>query len=326
MNIWRQLPWLTKVYMVIIAMLVGLLMVLVLARADVPPFGQLQAMAISTRERDSNAPETSLTPAAAAPAIQAGTPAIVASSQAEIRSGPSSDSPSVGSLQAGQRAEIVGITVDNQWWAIKLPGAPDRRGWVFTDQVEVDNPQGLSIPAVQIDLSPQRTVTPQRAVVVAIANVFIRDGPGTFFNQIGLLPNGQAADVLGVSRDYYWWAIEIPGTDRQGWVAADYVVARNAESVSVVDPQEVNSAPEVPTPAIGAPRVTALATVNIREGPGTVHAVIGKLQQDQRAEVVGRSADGEWWAIKLAETSGGVGWVDARFVRAENVENVPVIE
>lgn len=326
MNILKQLPWLTKVYLLAIVLLVSLLLTLILARAEVAPFDQLRVMVDSYRSRDGDKTEVTLTPLAAAPAIQPGAPVVVASSQADIRSGPSSDSPPVGSLEAGQKAEIVGITVDNQWWAIKLPEAPDRRGWVSTDQVEVDNPQGLSIPAVQVDLSPQRTVTPQNAVVVAIANVFIRDGPGTFFNQIGLLPNGQAADVLGVSRDYYWWAIEIPGTDRQGWVAADYVVARNAESASVVDPQEINSAPEVPTPAIGAPRVTALATVNIREGPGTVHAVIGKLAQDQRAEVVGRSADGEWWAIRLADTSGGVGWVDARFVTAENVENTPVIE
>ena len=46
------------------------------------------------------------------------------------------------------------------------------------------------------------------------------------------------------------------------------------------------------------------------------------------AEIIGKSADGSYWVIKISTdiAPDGRGWVMATYVEAENAENLPVIE
>ena len=81
----------------------------------------------------------------------------------------------------------------------------------------------------------------------------------------------------------------------------------------------------VPTPAPGVPSLTASTNVTIHGGPGVEYPVIGILGAGESAEVVGISADGMWWAIKLPDTSNEFGWVANEFVVTRNTDNVPVM-
>ena len=82
-----------------------------------------------------------------------------------------------------------------------------------------------------------------------------------------------------------------------------------------------------PAPAPGTPtgRVTAPKGVNIRSGPGTNYPVIGLAPFGAEAEIVGRSADGQWWAANIPAAPQGIGWASADFVAVQNAEDVPVI-
>ncbi|MCB0195591.1 MAG: PKD domain-containing protein, partial [Anaerolineae bacterium] len=82
----------------------------------------------------------------------------------------------------------------------------------------------------------------------------------------------------------------------------------------------------VPTPAPQGPSVTADANINIRSGPSTEFEVIGRLDQGQNAEALGRSPDQQWWVIKVAAANNGQGWVAADFVTTTNTDNLPVIQ
>ena len=82
--------------------------------------------------------------------------------------------------------------------------------------------------------------------------------------------------------------------------------------------------PPAPTTPWG--RATAPGGLNVRSGPGANFPVIGVARYGDEGEIIGRSADGRWWAVSVPSTPGGIGWVSADFVLAMNVANVPVLE
>lgn len=85
---------------------------------------------------------------------------------------------------------------------------------------------------------------------------------------------------------------------------------------------------ELPEPEATAPRgrVVSPQGLNVRSGPGVNFPIIGMARDGAEGEIVGRSADGRWWAAVVPFAPNGVGWVSADFVVATNATNVPVIE
>ncbi|MBK8984564.1 MAG: META domain-containing protein [Chloroflexi bacterium] len=81
-----------------------------------------------------------------------------------------------------------------------------------------------------------------------------------------------------------------------------------------------------PAPATASGRVTSPQGLNIRSGPGVNFPVVGFARYNDEGEIVGRSADGRWWAASVPSAPGGVGWISADFVIVNNTDNVPVIE
>lgn len=84
----------------------------------------------------------------------------------------------------------------------------------------------------------------------------------------------------------------------------------------------------IPTPAPQVPygRVTAANGVNVRTGPSTAFPIIGVAPFGTEGEIIGRSADGQWWVTPIQGAPNNQGWVSIRYVQANNVENVPVIQ
>jgi heat shock protein HslJ len=80
-----------------------------------------------------------------------------------------------------------------------------------------------------------------------------------------------------------------------------------------------------PEPATPKGRVVGTQSLNVRSGPGANFPIIGAARAGDEGEIIGRSADGGWWAVSVPSAPGGVGWVSVDFVLATNVENVPVI-
>lgn len=259
----------------------------------------------------------------------AGTPLVTATVDTAIYSGPGEDFNIIARLSAGQSAEVTGVSKDAAWWQIIIPDAGGAKGWVSNVDVIAENI--VNVPVIDPDLepTPEQTAEPGTgATLTADTNVNIRNGPGVQYEAVGLLEQGQTADIIGVNIDGSWWRITIPGAeDEKGWVSDDYVTAENTANVPPVD-KDGNPIPgqlPIPTPAPDSPSVTALLNVNIRSGPGIEFDIIGLFLQGQKAGVVGVSQDGSWWAIYIPSAQNGRGWVSADFVTAENTEDVPVL-
>lgn len=113
-------------------------------------------------------------------------------------------------------------------------------------------------------------------------------------------------------------------------VATDSVVAPAAEASADPDPVAADTEAEPVAFAAAAAqtptgRVTAQLGVNIRTGPGTMYPVVGIAPLDTEGEIVGRSADGQWWVASVPSAPNGQGWVAAAYVEASNADDVPTL-
>ena len=80
-----------------------------------------------------------------------------------------------------------------------------------------------------------------------------------------------------------------------------------------------------PTPGIPTGRSTAPNGLNIRSGPGTNFPVLATVRYGTEGEIIGRSADGNWWVVRMPSAPGGSGWASASFVAVSNAADVPII-
>ncbi len=83
---------------------------------------------------------------------------------------------------------------------------------------------------------------------------------------------------------------------------------------------------DLATPAPDKPmgRVTGQSGVNIRTGPGTYYTRIGWAPYGAESEIIGQSADREWWVIPVSGAPNDIGWVASVYIEATNAQNVPI--
>ena len=83
--------------------------------------------------------------------------------------------------------------------------------------------------------------------------------------------------------------------------------------------------PIIPTADPSGPSAVVNASTGIYSGPGTNYVLYGNAQAGQSAVVVGKSEDGQWWAISIPVAPNGTGWVSSGWVTTTNVSNVSVL-
>ncbi len=101
--------------------------------------------------------------------------------------------------------------------------------------------------------------------------------------------------------------------------------ADDALAVVMTRRVEIDLPAPPPEPAVPTGTVVGTTALNVRSGPGTNFPVIGVARAGDQGQLVGRSANGRWWAVALPSAPGGIGWVSADFVLPTNAESVPVI-
>jgi uncharacterized protein YraI len=83
--------------------------------------------------------------------------------------------------------------------------------------------------------------------------------------------------------------------------------------------------PVLPTADPSGPSAVAKANTGIYSGPGTNYVLYGTFAGGRSAVVVGKSEDGQWWALSAPVAPNGIGWVSAGWVKVQNADNVPVL-
>ena len=176
-------------------------------------------------------------------------------------------------------------------------------------------------------------VLPQPAAgqptATANANTWIYSGPGTNYVVYASMNGGTQAQVVGVDSTKQWFVISVPvAPNGIGWVAGSAVTVTNAGELPVYTaPPPPPSVAMVP-PGQGDPQATALIETMVRSGPGTTYPAYGFAASGQTALVLGKSADGLWWMVRIDPTKVGAGngWVEGAFVSTANTDNVPVVQ
>jgi len=254
-----------------------------------------------------------------------------------VRTGPGMLFSILGTAQKGDKGEILGISPDGYWYAIKVPTNVVGTGiaWSAVDYVDLSNPTGRQLPVVTPPLLPPLVnfpIPPASAPqVVMLEAATLRSGPTLEFPVYGVAPTGSQAEVLGQSEDGNWWVVRMPtdmAKDGTGWVPKLYTSPRNVTSPPVVKtpdlPKNINPA----APASGAPSLVTRDVLNVRTGPGNDYPSLGTVDIGTVLAVVGVSSNGEHYVLNVPKelNPSGQGWIQARFVRAENVDKVPIVQ
>jgi heat shock protein HslJ/uncharacterized protein YraI len=254
-----------------------------------------------------------------------------------VRTGPSMLFPVKGVAEQGDTGEILGLSPDGYWYAVKVPTTLVGTGtaWVAADYVELTNPTGQSLPVVTPPLLPPLVsfpAPPQNAPQVTMREpATLRGGPTLEFPVFGVAPTGSRAEVLGQSEDGEWWAVRVPtslASNGTGWVAKVYTAASNVAGVPEIKTPDLPKNITPAAPGSGAPSLVTREPLNVRSGPGNEYPSLGKVSIGTILAVVGISTDKEYYVVNVPMEidRSGRGWIPARYVRTENVSNVPVVQ
>jgi heat shock protein HslJ/uncharacterized protein YraI len=254
-----------------------------------------------------------------------------------VRTGPSTRFPILGTATQGDTGQILGINPEGSWYAVSVPTNRVGTGvaWVSADFVNLSNPNGQPLPVITPPLLPATVNFPPPASsapqVVMREPATLRSGPSMEFPIFGVAVNGSRAEVIGRSQDNAWWAIRVPtslSSDGTAWVSTSFTSASNTTNVPVRPTPNLprNITPAVP--ASGAPALITRDRLNVREGPGGNFGSLGSVAIGTIMAVIGISPDREWYVVNIPTNiaRSGQGWVAARFVNSQNVGDVPVVQ
>jgi uncharacterized protein YgiM (DUF1202 family) len=254
-----------------------------------------------------------------------------------VRSGPSMLFAVLGTAQQGDRGEILGLSPDGYWYAVRVPTSAVGTGiaWSAVDFVDLNNPTGQPLPVVTPPLLPPLVNFPippaNTPQVTMLEAATLRSGPTLEFPVYGVAPTGSQAEVLGQSEDGEWWALRMPTSIAEngtGWVPKLYTTTSNVTNPPVVKTPDLPNNINPAAPATGAPSLVTRDVLNVRTGPGSAYPSLGKVGIGTVLAVVGVGSNGDHYVVNvpIELNPSGQGWIQARFVRAENVSNVPVVQ
>jgi uncharacterized protein YgiM (DUF1202 family) len=228
---------------------------------------------------------------------------VMAQQDLSIYSGPGESFGVVGQIFNGQIAKVTGTNVYGNWWRVVCPDNSAGSCWV------PGHPAFTQPTTMPHDNQPPPTEPEPTDVeyVLALQDVFVRNGPGRQYGILGSLAEGQIAKVTGVSADGYWWRVICPD-DSVGscWVSA---------SSDLTQPTTAPHADQ-PLPP-GDPRSTDVKYVMAQQdapiygGPEAQYSIIGSIAAGQTALVTAVSADGNWWQVICPGDSVGNCWVSS---------------
>ena len=163
---------------------------------------------------------------------------------------------------------------------------------------------------------PQPSATPVEGTSSTQINV--RSEPSTSGNVLGMIPPNTRVQIVGKDPGGNWWQILYEqGVEGKGWVTAQYVTTANVENIPVIGGD--------PTDTTNGNIAIVQQQINVRSGPGTSFNSLGTLNPQDVVNLTGKDANGAWLQIAFSAGPEGKGWINTAFVRAQGVENLPII-
>lgn len=147
--------------------------------------------------------------------------------QVNVRSGPGTSYDSLGMLNAGGKVQILSKDSRGKWYQILYSSAPQGRGWVAAQFVQIA--AGTEVPL-------EATPTPAGPTGRVMQRLNVRSGPGMTFDSLGLLEADTTVSLTGKNTTASWFQVDYPaGPEGRGWVTAQYIQTDAADDLPVLD-------------------------------------------------------------------------------------------
>jgi uncharacterized protein YraI len=177
-----------------------------------------------------------------------------------------------------------------------------------------DPPNSQNPPLFPIGSQPQPGGLTGAVTRASFLNV--RSGPGVNYERLTTFSRNTTFNVVGRNIDGSW--LKINSAAINGWLSTFYVTVNgNYMSAPVVNP------PPPPQPRPTGVRAKLFSGLRMRSGPGTNFPMIANLEWGTLVDVVGRSANGQWYQVQYG---GLTGWIYAPYVSivSGTLANVPI--
>ncbi len=268
------------------------------------------------------------------PTAAPGEATLTANENVRVRSGPSQQYPVYKKMAGGETAKLLGVSADGTYYAVDVPVVAPNTGWVDANFADVTGAEDL--PVIEAPPVPPTSafvgVQESDPTIIAADAIFVNSGPGEQYPAYGIAEAGSKGLAIGVSEDGNWWVVrinpEIVG-EGHGWVQKEFVTTENVgDDLAVIKTPPLPETGQLPPPDTNGPYAVATDYINVRSGPGTNYIVLGYAAPSASGEISGKSADGQWWQVKVSTdfSSDSLAWVHGAYVNVFNVENVPVVE
>jgi uncharacterized protein YraI len=179
-------------------------------------------------------------------------------------------------------------------------------------------PAAPTLASSQTPLPPPSQPTNAPVEGIASTQINVRAQPSTASNILGMISANSKVEILGKDPAGNWYEINYQqGVDGKGWVTAKYVITAKGIEIPVIGGDGQN-------PNNGNVAVVQ-QQINVRSGPGTSFNSLGTLNAQDVVNLIGKDANGTWLQVEFSSGPNGKGWVNAAFVQARGVENLPIV-
>ena len=174
-------------------------------------------------------------------------------------------------------------------------------------------PPSPTLKPSETPLPPLPTGTVVPAAGTTSTQVNVRVEPSTTSAVVGIIPANTNIEIIGKDPGGNWWLINYPAgqaPEGKGWVTAEFITT--------------TATPNVPVIGEGVSAVIQ-QQLNVRSGPGTNFNSLGTVNENDVVTLTGKDSTGAWLQINFASGPDGKGWVNAAFVKATGIENLPIV-
>ena len=185
-----------------------------------------------------------------------------------VRSAPALGAGIVGTLNGGERLQVVARSDDGEWLRVccatsrdgPSEGDSDGEAWIAAEYLEIEEPvvrlQDSTTEASNTESSsntvkdPSDLASDQGLVNADLIN--LRAGPGTIYPTVGQATNGQILDLLGRNEANDWLQIGSVGEREPAWISAEFVTLASDAVIADLAAVEGPPTPEAPQAVGGA--------------------------------------------------------------------------
>jgi cell wall-associated NlpC family hydrolase len=219
--------------------------------------------------------------------------ASIMAEEATVRGGPGTEYDKITTLPAG--AALLLVAQYGEWYKAQV--GETQVAWISAELLDTDPVAAEMLPVATTIPAPP----PPKVAQVRSAGLNLRDGPGTNYVGMHILPGGTQIDLLA---QYGGWFQVQTNTGQVGWVTSEFLGIGSG----VVE--RVETVAEIPDPNPALVGLVRQTRVNLRGGPGTAYQKIGALGADVRLDLLASHKD---W-LKVRTPQGGEGWISRELV------------